>query len=105
MPEPGRDAWWGMASVQENKPADVFPKTIIVNDGAYSSQTNGEYTATGAFYSGYPVYKGPGSSTKWSVYVRGAGYAEGKWVLDFSAVDDEWDGTVNFWENLYADKV
>ena len=40
MPEPGRDAWWGMASVQENKPADVFPKTIIVNDGAYSSQKN-----------------------------------------------------------------
>ena len=37
--------------------------------------------------------------------MRGAGYAEGKWVLDFSAVDDEWNGTVNFWENLYADKV
>ena len=61
----------------------------IAGNPAHASQTRGQYTrVAGLEHAGAPVYKRSG----WSLYKR----SNGKWYLDFNAVDDSWSGTVNY---------
>ena len=64
---------------------------VHVRGSAYSSQTDGAYIISSS-YKGFPVYK----KDSYSIYRRADGYSKNGWVLDFNAVDDAWDGTVDY---------
>jgi hypothetical protein len=71
---------------------DVLTPTDIVAVGGmpYGSSTDGQFMFTGTFYQGAPVYEHETSG--WSMYRR----ADGKWYVDFNAVDEDWSGTIAY---------
>lgn len=73
--------------------ASVPPSNIYISGSpAYSFLTRGEYTTADFLFNGSPVYQKESGGYIWSLYRRQNGY----WYLDFNALDEEWDGTVNF---------
>ncbi len=71
--------------------AIVSPTTAVeIADAPYSSLTSGVYALSGESHNGKPVYQRQSSGYTFSVYQR----SDGKWYLDFDALDDSWSGTL-----------
>lgn len=100
MPVPG-DAKRMRRGPEDNWPS-IYPKSFTVIGGVYPGHSNGEYTIQGT-YNDRPLYKGGNSN--WSIYYRTSGYATNKWVLDFNAVSEDWDGTVAIKSTLFGSDV
>lgn len=83
---------------EDNWPT-LYPSSLYIVGGVYSSRTNGVFTVSDTTYNDRPVYKG-GNNDAWSIYYRVSGYAANKWVLDFNEVSEEWSGTVAISETL-----
>lgn len=75
----------------------VSPTAAIELSGAvYSSTNTGTYTFDGTtVYNGAPVFQRQGGGYTWSIYRR----SNGHWYLDFNAVGEDWDGTVEIGPN------
>ena len=73
---------------------EIYPRfgscgdSIHFIDGPYASSTNSAPFVKSGTYLDYPVY----TQGTWSIYRR----ANGKWYLDFNAVDESWSGTVAY---------
>ena len=77
-PDPFSSDWGDGAVIQAEE--------LELSGGPYASNTNGTFTRDGT-YNGAPVYK----NGIWSIYRR----ADGEWYLDYSAINEHWDGTVS----------
>ena len=99
MPKPGESRRMRRGP-SDNWPA-IYPTSITTYGGVYADRSNGEYTIQDE-YNDRPVYKGPGTSTSWSIYYRVSGYATNQWVLDFNDVSEDWDGTVAIQSTLFG---
>lgn len=72
----------------------VFRNESLSASGApyASSGSAGTYFFSGQIYNNAPVYQRAAGGTTWSIYKRSAG----SWYVDFSAVAEDWDGTVAY---------
>ncbi|HLL85036.1 MAG TPA: hypothetical protein VK420_20365 [Longimicrobium sp.] len=71
-------------------------KSVYMYNVPYGTSygSDGQYTESGTYYNGAPVYTKAGTNGQgtWSLYKR----ASGSWYVDFNSVSEDWDGTVAY---------